>query len=340
MAIVKCVTMQRDETLLLEAWFRYYGYLFGFENLAVIDNGSADAHVLATLARFERAGCQILRGLDSVLDFHAKGAHSRNLISHWDGLSPYDFALPVDTDEFLVLFTADGLTCHRGAIHAYLDSLIGTEQALSFDLSFFNAPKLPGCFKVQYYPKTFLAARSIADLDHGFHAARSRLADGRRQTEFTYLHFHNKPFATLLRQARHKVERFVAVDDLDALRVYDGPGAHLTRYFFMHEAEYLAQHDDTPLVRFPQFGRLMEALGVTDPLLGGSSNDLDLDTDPDFVGFVRPGGRVEDVMPFSPRRYGETHRDVTDAGWHPLRHYAAYGYGEGRKVPLREQSGS
>ena len=35
-ARVRCVMMQRNEHLLLEAWFRYYGYLFGFENLDML----------------------------------------------------------------------------------------------------------------------------------------------------------------------------------------------------------------------------------------------------------------------------------------------------------------
>ncbi len=335
MAVVKCVTMQRDETLLLDAWFQYYGHLFGYENLAVIDNGSTEPSVIATLARFERAGCWILRGLDSVLDFHAKGAHMRNVITHWDGLSAYDFALPVDVDEFLTLFTPDGLTCRRDAIHAHLDSLIGTEQALGFDLSFFNAPRHPGCFKVQHYPKSFLAARSIAELDHGLHAARSRLADGTRRTDFTYLHFHNKPFATLLQQARRKLELFVDVENRDVLRTFEGPGNHLVRYFFMTEGEYLAQHDDTPLVRFPQFGRLMAALGITDTLFGGPSDDLDLAADPDFVGFVPPGGDLAGTMPFSPRRYLERHPGLADPHWHPIRHYAMHGHREGRTAPAR-----
>ena len=335
MAVVKCVTMQRDETLLLEAWFRYYGYLFGFENLAVIDNGSTDPGVLATLARYERAGSQILRGLDTELDFYAKGDHFRNLLTHWDGLSDYDFALPVDADEFLALFTPDGLTCRREAIHAALDGLIGTRQALSFELSLFNAPGKPGCFAVQDYRKTFLPARSVAEIDRGLHSARSRLADGRRHTDFTYLHFHNKPFATLLHQARQKLRRVVDVDDPDALRAHAGAGVHMVRYFFMTEAEYLRQHDTGLLLRFPQFDRLMAAFGVTSGLFGGGAGDPSAGSDPDAVWFVPPGGRVDDAVRFVPSAYGHANPDVRDAGWNPIHHYVAHGHREGRTVPAR-----
>ena len=335
MAVVKCVTMQKDETLLLEAWFRYYGHLFGFENLAVIDNGSTDPGVLAMLARFERVGCQILRGLDTVEDFYAKGAHFRNLLTHWDGLSPYDFALPVDADEFLALFTPDGLTCGREAIHAYLDTLIGTRQALSFELSLFNSLGKPDCFAVQDYRKSFLPARSVAEIDRGLHSARSRHAEGFRQTDLTYLHFHNKPFATLLRQARQKLERVVDVDDPDALaahvRAHGGAGSHMIRYFLMGEADYMAQHDDRVLLAFPQFRRLMEALGVTNVLFG--ANGSDPAGDPDEIGFVPPGGCAADAVPFSPRFYGDANPDVRDAGWNPIHHYVAHGYREARRAP-------
>ncbi len=335
MAVVKCVTMQRDETLLLEAWFRYYGYLFGFENLAVIDNGSSDPAVLATLARYERAGSQILRGLDTELDFYAKGDHFRNLLTHWDGLSDYDFALPVDADEFLALFTPDGLTCRRDAIHAYLDGLRGTQQALSFELSLFNSPGKPGCFAVQDYRKTFLPARSVAEIDRGLHSARSRLADGRRHTDLTYLHFHNKPFETLLHQARQKLRGVVDVNDPDALRAHQGAGVHMVRYFFMTEADYLRQHESELLLRFPQFDRVMAAFGVRSALVGGDMDDAGSGREPDAVWFVPPRRAFGDAVRFVPRAYGDSNPDVRDAGWNPIHHYVAHGYREGRTIPVR-----
>ena len=56
MARVRCITMQKDEGLLLDAWLRYYGYLFGFENIEVLDNGSRDRLTTGILEQFEAAG--------------------------------------------------------------------------------------------------------------------------------------------------------------------------------------------------------------------------------------------------------------------------------------------
>ncbi len=193
----------------------------------------------------------------------------------------------------------------------------------------------PDCFAVQDYRKSFLPAKSVAEIDRGLHSARSRHAEGFRQTDLTYLHFHNKPFATLLHQARQKLERFVDVEDLNLLTKYRGPGLHLGRYFRMTEADYRAQHDDRLLLRYPQFGRLMDALGVTGDLFAGDASDADFPADPDAVGFVPPGGRVADAVPFSPLLYGEAHRDVRDGGWNPIHHYVAHGYREKRIVPRR-----
>ncbi len=59
MARVRCVMMRRDEHLLLDAWFRYYVYLFRFGNLEVPDNGSTHANVIETLKIYERAGSRV-----------------------------------------------------------------------------------------------------------------------------------------------------------------------------------------------------------------------------------------------------------------------------------------
>ena len=56
MARVACVMMQKDEVHLLEPWLAYHGYLFGFENLYVLDNGSTRPDVLLTRSEERRVG--------------------------------------------------------------------------------------------------------------------------------------------------------------------------------------------------------------------------------------------------------------------------------------------
>ena len=59
MARVACVMMQKDEVHLLEPWLSYHGYLFGYENLYVLDNGSTRPEVLLTLARYAGKGVNV-----------------------------------------------------------------------------------------------------------------------------------------------------------------------------------------------------------------------------------------------------------------------------------------
>ena len=106
MARVRCITMQKDEGLLLDAWLRYYGYLFGFENIEVLDNGSRDQLTRSILEQFEAAGVVVHRQYDTIEHFEGKGGIVAGIIEGWDEAGGYDFAVPCDVDEFLVLFTA------------------------------------------------------------------------------------------------------------------------------------------------------------------------------------------------------------------------------------------
>jgi hypothetical protein len=219
--------MQRDEDLLLEGWLRYHGYLFGFENLEIFDNGSTSLLVIEMLRRYEAVGCRVHWQYDQLVDFRDKGLHFEGVLKRWDASKTYDFAFPLDCDEFVVVFTPDGISCSRDCIHDHLNSLKGERKALSVAQRLLNAPGRPCQFSSDVYPKGFLASNTLGSIDHGFHKVRSRFGDEVRHSDIAYLHFHNKPLAELLRHARQKLQGFVDVDDPVALRAYNGPGLHL-----------------------------------------------------------------------------------------------------------------
>ncbi|NHN86161.1 hypothetical protein GOB93_16145 [Acetobacter musti] len=332
MARVRCVMMQKDENLLLDSWFRYYGYLFGFENLVVLDNGSTEPSVVETLRTYERAGADIRRGYNRIEDFHAKGTHVRDVIAEWESGAGYDFALPVDCDEFFATYTADGLSCSRATIHAKLDALIGVTQALRFNASLLNVPGRPGCFQPHHYQKTFLAAGTgIRQIDRGFHAITSRAGEGWVDTDFTFLHMHHKPFADLLRHARDKLMLSVPLDNPDALRAHKGLGSHLTAYFFMTEQEYLDRFASGVFLRVPGFVNHMRALGIVDAYLG-TLQSLEPSEPRDAVEIVGvKAGEFEHVVPFDGQAYLRFSPDVAAAHLAPLRHYVEHGMAEGRR---------
>ena len=126
----KCLMMQRDETLMLRAWLRYHAHLFGFENLVVYDNGSINKDTIELLARAERAGADVRRQHDQASDFEHRHIHFRRLAEMWDQDGDgYDLSIPLECDEFLAVYTEDGVSCARGSILEALEQLEGDRRA-------------------------------------------------------------------------------------------------------------------------------------------------------------------------------------------------------------------
>ena len=217
--------------------------------------------VLATLDRYAAAGVSVVRQFAQPEDWVAKGDHFTSVIQAWDRRAGYDFAIPLDCDEFLALFTPAGLTCGRDAIHAYFDSLIGFEGVFSIDTTNYNVPGQGGWFWPGAGSKRFFAADTIGMLDHGYHVATSRKSDAVMQTHLTHMHFHHKPFAIVLEHSRRKLVHYVDVDDRAALETFEGPNCHLVRHFLQTEQEYLGQFDHKLTFTFTGLATLLPALG-------------------------------------------------------------------------------
>ncbi|MFT8896244.1 MAG: glycosyltransferase family 2 protein [Acetobacter sp.] len=321
--------MQRDETLLLEAWFRYYGYLFGFENLCVFDNNSTDPAVIETLKTYERAGADIHWGHNRPEDFLGRNEHFKNIIRHWDSGGNYDFVLPVDCDEFLSVFTEDGLSCSRKSIHSAFDALIGDKRAFEIKSMLFNVPTRPGYFRPEQHVRTFLAAGTLDNMDFGLQGCSSRISPDRRITDFTFIHMHNKPFGTLLQHTRYKLEKAVPLDNPKILAGYHGPEARLIRYLGMKEEDYLQQFDNGVFLRFQGLADLLIALGIADHYLTeGPSQTSDTTDGIDFIDVSK--GKVTKTICFNPAAYLRLNADVRAARIMPLRHYISHGREEGR----------
>lgn len=327
MARVKCITMHRDEDVLLEPWLRYHGYLFGFENIFIFDHGSVHPEVLATLAFYEQLGVEIRRDLTTPGDFHGKGAHFANVIRHWDNSADYDFVFPLDCDEFLGAFTPDGVTCARDTIHATLDGLTERRYAFDFDVGLFNVPDRPGWFWADLSPKRFLARGTVGEIDFGNHAITSIHGSRTTHTSLVYLHQHYRPHERARERARRNLSSFVDIDDAESLRTYDGPGLHLVNHFLMNERDYLRDFDDKTLVAVPEYSLLLRALGVTDKLLVDAEASR-----ADGHQLRVPGQRA---VRFSAADYLGQNPDLHADRVLPLKHYLTFGRAEGRALEAK-----
>ncbi|NHN88588.1 glycosyltransferase family 2 protein [Acetobacter conturbans] len=331
MARVRCLMMQRDEDLLLESWFRYYGYLFGFENLTVFDNNSKDKKVIETLRTYERAGADIRWEHGRPEDFLGRNAHFENVIRHWDARGDYDFVLPVDCDEFLAVFTNKGVSCSREAIHLAFDALLGEKRVLEIISSFRNIPSMPGYFKPEDYMRHFLAADTVQTIDQGLKGCTSSRAEGYRITDFTLFHMHNKPFPALLRHTHHKLEKSVPLDNPKILSGYRGPEAHLIQYLQMEEEDYLRPFRNGQFLSFPDIAVLLRALGIAGTYF--TSETFPKKPTPGTTDLVDVlNGAIVQTTHFNAQTYLHLNLDVLAANAAPLWHYLKYGQKEKRAI--------
>jgi hypothetical protein len=304
---VRVVMMQRDEGPMLARWLAHHGGLFGFDCITILDNGSKDPRTIALLREAEAFGARINWDLKSRKHFHNKGLHVRNVIVDWDNTRDYDFALPMDCDEILAVFTDHGLTTNHNAIRVEMERLKPFSNALRLDLSLFNVPGRSGWFAphLKFY-KGFLPARSIDSIDEGFHQPVSRLGRDHTNTHFTYLHWHNRPFKEAVAAAKTKLRGDVDVNDAAALRRHAAiPGArgvHLVDLVLMTEQDYHRRYD----------------------------NDVQI--------FVAPNGeanllRVGDTVTiWDAKRYLALNPDVRRYGFPCLHHFLRHGVAEKRRL--------
>ena len=94
--MVKIITMVKDEVDIVSDWVLYHGYIFGFQNIYVIDNYSTDG-TYEELLKFKD-----LITVSRETTYNKKGKYMRSYIDKYceDG----EIAFPMDIDEFIVHF--------------------------------------------------------------------------------------------------------------------------------------------------------------------------------------------------------------------------------------------
>lgn len=305
---VRVVMMQRDEGVMLEKWLRHYVRLFGWSNLTIFDNGSTDDRTLAILKVATNEGADVRMGFGGLTDFRLKHEHFGNVIRSWDAELDYDFALPVDCNEMLAVFSGNCLTIDRDAVLAEFRRLRGIQQALRIDMSLFNVSGRRGWYCANHhFVKSFLPARTLGSLDFGLHDARSGVADGFTTTRLTYLHHHNRPLPEARRLALRKLSGRVDTTDPEALAAYAESGlasSHLVPMLTLTQEAYLQRYDNDLLVYVASV--------------------------PNNPNLLEHGGRV---WTWQPENYLQNNPDVAQLySLGALHHYLRHGFAEGRAL--------
>ena len=115
--MVKVITMVKDEVDIIKDWVLYHSFLFGFNNIYVIDNYSTDG-TYEELLKFGN-----LINVSRQSNYTEKGNYMRSYIDKY--CDPEEIAFPIDTDEFIVYYDPINkiLSTDKDDILHYIQSL-------------------------------------------------------------------------------------------------------------------------------------------------------------------------------------------------------------------------
>ncbi len=262
---IKIIMMQKNEDDLLRPWLAHHGYLVGFENLHVFDNGSTHPATLEALEWGESLGVAVDRTRTSRQDFIDKGHIFTSLIHAYEAENAADFYMPLDGDEFLVVRTEHGVSADRKIVEAEFEQYRGMTSPLMIGAGLDNNPTMPGHFFWSLdQRKTFFAAGACGILDHGFHVGVSKDGSEPFKTNAVYVHFHYKPFAALQEHSREKLLPFTDDFRPEALATYieeRREGWHVAGHLLHTEEEYYQCFYPPSYVPMPEIAEMFERVG-------------------------------------------------------------------------------
>ena len=268
--VVKIFVMLKNEDDLTLKWLKYHGSLVGYENLVVLDNGSDSPATTAALAWARERGVVVHSEFSTPVDFVKKGRIIERLIKQNDAKNPADFYLPLDCDEFVSVVTNDGVDCSRDALRAELIRHLDSPDPLLIHAGLDNNPHKPGWFR--WSPgqrKIFFAANTCEFLDHGYHCGMSRLGTDPTRTRIVYIHYHFKPFDTLVEHSRAKLLPFTQDFSAANMEKYskdpNRPGTHCAVHLVRTREEYQRLFDGPEYAEFPAVADKFRAVGETLP---------------------------------------------------------------------------
>jgi hypothetical protein len=116
--IAKIFTVTKDEYDLIEDFINYHSYIFGVQNIYIIDNGSTNQKVLDVYDKFIAKGGTVYKHLDYANNGQGE-AFTKYMNMHKDECK---FLIGLDTDEFIYLNNVN-TPCNRNTILEYLENL-------------------------------------------------------------------------------------------------------------------------------------------------------------------------------------------------------------------------
>lgn len=216
--IAKVFTVTKDEYDLIESFVNYHAWLFGYENIIVIDNGSTNEHVLSVYEEFKLKGVTII--YSTGYSGNLQGQHFTNAMTQYKDKSK--FFIPLDTDLF---FTVRG-SCDRKVICDYLENLPHDYDMFKMNMFYMSVVdprssnyknnkltiptdstlfvKRRGYAGVPYVQHIFYRSQNFVWTSNGNHVGGSLTNSIYETPEVAYVHFH-------LTGVGRNIERCVAI---------------------------------------------------------------------------------------------------------------------------------
>jgi len=228
---IKIFTFVKNEEDKIREWLLYHGYLFGFNNIYVIDNCSSDKTPLI-LKEFEKKGIQVTYNVE---DYSRKGVHLSRLMTKLKGIRE-QFFVPLDCDEFIILQeTAPDhikIIADKKHILSYFDLLPKDGRKYEFksvynshtdELSHKNPIREITKFSNSHIKKKFYLSTTFMNTDHGNHNGKVSFKDNESiHTDLCLLHFSNVGFQRFIDRAYLDIRGFgYKVDTLSEEQLED-----------------------------------------------------------------------------------------------------------------------
>jgi len=109
------ITITKNEGTLIDYWIKYNSYLFGMQNLILVDNCSDDLETLRVYEKY--AGLKIMK----LHNYLFQGKVVDQIITTYR--NSYDLFIPIDSDQFIVHVDDQGVTSNQKQIVNQLNKL-------------------------------------------------------------------------------------------------------------------------------------------------------------------------------------------------------------------------
>ncbi len=208
-SLVKIFVLTKNEYDIIGDFLLYYGSIFGFENIVVIDNGSSRQDVLDIYTTFKSKGVTIIVDRSNIM------YHGEIMTKHMnDYKDTCKFMIPLDTDEFM-FWTDSSDEISRDKVMQYFESIPQDVSIVRFKhfwgsvpgnkYSYLKPVREITDFYDQNWDKVFVRASKFVSMAKGNHHAE--VTGGKRviSESLGLLHFHDVGIARQLERCEQAV---------------------------------------------------------------------------------------------------------------------------------------